>query len=455
MSSTSEVAPPSSSSYSTLQPPATASPTNASLGAAQACLKVLQASPGLSTWQTHGMLLGALGMAMVQGQGEAAPGIQSLQSLRDALDIVLGDGGSKEDGVTGPHQVPNEGSAAATQQSTSKTTSTTTVAAGPSGACAQVLQNPHLLSPIIDWLFHESHTLASRVALGQTALVNKEWQYISRQTCFWRPLVRALLPVVGDSDECMVQGRGHESYFACLSQYGKCLVQKQVKTGDDDVFAGLELHMEVWDAGVSSTRIYSAMGPIRPNIISGSTPEDPSTVLLRITGPNRKEVAGPVFSAADLDPAQRRYPTIVDCIGAGQQTPNPLHLCMRVTVTDSETGKMALIWQSGKSMKMSVNSCAEWVSQYLPEGGYYIRSTGWTPLRRLQADGSWSSGGQEELSAHAGFLLKRLPEQEEVDETEKKYVAAIVPAFHSSFGDIQFNVSEAKTAATFLRSLLE
>ena len=197
------------------------------------------------------------------------------------------------------------------------------------------------------------------------------------------------------------------------------------------------------------------MGPIRPNIISGTTPEDPSTVLLRITGPHRKEVAGPAFSAADLDPAQRRYPTIVDCIGAGQQTTNPLHLCMRVTVTDRETGKMALLWQSGKGMKMSVNSCAEWVSQYLPEGGYYIRSTGWTPLRRLQSDGSWSSGGQEELSAHAGFLLKRLPEQEEVDETEKKYMAAIVPSFHSSFGDIQFNVSEAKTAATFLRSLLE
>jgi hypothetical protein len=311
------------------------------------------------------------------------------------------------------------------------------------------------LTPIIGWLFHERHTLASRVALGQTALVNKEWHYISRQTCFWRPLVRAILPVVGDNDECMVQGRGHESYFTCLSKYGKCLVQKQVKTGDDDVFAGLEMHMEVWDAGASSARIYSAMGPIRPNIIAGTTPGDPPSVLLRITGPHRKEVAGPAFSAADLDPEQRRYPTIVDCIGAGQQTANPLHLCMRVTVTDRETGKMALIWQSGKSMKMSVNSCAEWVSQYLPEGGYYIRSTGWTPLHRLQADGSWSAGGQEEISTHAGFLLKRLPDQEEVDETEKKYMAAIVPAFHSSFGDIQFNVPEAKTAATFLRSLLE
>jgi hypothetical protein len=62
--------------------------------------------------------------------------------------------------------------------------------------------------------------------------------------------------------------------------------------------------------------------------------------------------------------------------------------------------------------------------------------------------------GRAKISANARFLLKILPNQEDLDEREKKYMAAIVPAFHSSFGDIQFKVPKAKTVATFLRSLL-
>lgn len=374
---------------------------------------------------------------MLRGQGEAIS-LRSLRSLRDALNDVLDDGGI------------NVGDSPIKYTATATSISTTI----GSAAGAQVLHDPHLMTLIIGWLFHERHTLASRLALGQAALMSREWRHISRQTCFWRPLVRELMPVVGDCEESMVQGRGYEGYFACLAQYGKCLVEKRVKTGEGDVLENLEMHVEVWDAGVVSARIYSAMGSIRTTIVQGTTPEDPLTVILRISGPHRKEVAGPAFSAADRDPVQRRFPTIVDCFQASHLLDNPLHLCMRVMVSDRQTGNMALVWESGKTMKYDVTSCAEWVSDYVPGIAYFVRSAGWTALRRCQADGSWSSG-EEELSAYAGFLLQALPNQEGVDETEKKFVAATLPTFHSSFADLHFNMPDAKTVASFLRSLLK
>lgn len=219
--------------------------------------------------------------------------------------------------------------------------------ARPFVACAKVLHNTNLLTPIIDWLFHEHHTLPSRVALGNIALVCKDWRHISRRTCFWRPLLRELLPVVEANDESMVQGHGQEKHFAFLCNYGKCLVEKKVLTGDKDLFDGLELQMEVWNAGnaeLPSHRIYSAVGPIEATKI---TP----MVALRMRGAQRKEVAGPVFSTADLDPVQRQYPTIAECFSTAHEANTPVHLCLRVIVLDRQRGRMALVWESGKEAK--------------------------------------------------------------------------------------------------------
>ncbi len=104
-----------------------------------------------------------------------------------------------------------------------------------------MLEDAQILTSFIGWLLHERDSLPSRMALGQTALVSKEWRNISHQTCFWRPLVRELLLVVCN-DESLVQRQG---YFARLSQCGKCLAEEEVLMGDHLLFDGLETHMEV------------------------------------------------------------------------------------------------------------------------------------------------------------------------------------------------------------------
>lgn len=182
---------------------------------ARACHQVLQGALTLSSMPVEGIsqLLG--GMMALQGRGDATATMPALRTLRDAFDHVLGDGASSE-------------SAKRKQVDAAEDNNISTT---PSTACAQVLRSKpgHLLTCIIGWLFHERHTLPSRVALGQTAPVSKEWCHISRQTCFWRPLVGALLPSVGANDESMVQGRGCKGYFDCLCNYGKCLAERPVR----------------------------------------------------------------------------------------------------------------------------------------------------------------------------------------------------------------------------------
>lgn len=190
-------------------------------------------------------------------------------------------------------------------------------------------------------------------------------------------------------------------------------------------------------------------------------PDKPSIVILRMTGPQRIEVAGPAFSAVDLEPQEQRYPTLKACVGDAHLSSNPLHLCVRVMVTDSRSGKTALIWQSGKLRRYTLNSCQQWVRDLVPGAAHYLRTAGWTQLHHEPRKGPFLFSGaaeeekKKEINSYFGLGLYTLPGQEGVEEKEKKYVAASVPGYHSTLGEMHFNVPEAETVATFLRSLLE
>lgn len=439
----------SSSASSSSLPPQPGQPTKA----AHACLQVLQDAAALLPMYIQGVrhLLG--GGEALKGQDTAPAATHALRTLRDALDDVLGDGAKG-------NRANQDNTLNKKQDAVVSPPSTTDISTAHSTACAQVLNSKTglLLTSIVGWLFHERDTLTSRVALSKAALVSKEWRHISRQACFWWPLVRALLPVVGTNEESLLRGRGHKGYFDCVCHYGYCLAEKQLLTGDSALFQGLEMHIDVWNAGFPSRRIYSAMGPIKAIVIDDDSPENPLTTLLHITGPLRKEVAGPAFSAADFDPMQRRYCTLKECVQAARSPSNPLHLCVRVTVTDRLTGKMALVFEVGKSMYWSLTGCFQvWVRDLVP-GADHFMSTEWTELHRLHGkDRSLSSGdnGEEEISAYVGLSLRTLPGQEGVDEAEKKYTTAIEPSHHSSLASFKFNVLKPKTVASFPRSLLE
>ena len=61
---------------------------------------------------------------------------------------------------------------------------------------------------------------------------------------------------------------------------------------------------------------------------------------------------------------------------------------------------------------------------------------------------------EQRMEVQAGFVLHALPGPGRVDEIDQKFVAAIVPGFNTSFGDIMFESYELKAVAAFLRSLM-
>lgn len=397
------------SSPSSLEPPTTSSPPFA---AAHASLQVLLGEAALLPTRVQGVRQLLQAVAVLQGEDKAANVMHSLRTLRAALDDVLGDGASRDSAKRKRADPDQDDKITENQDTDAPTPAASTISTEHSTACARVLQTTPLLSTIVGWLFHERPTLASRVALGQTALVSKEWLHISRQACFWRPLARELMLAA------LREGRDQEGYFDCLASYGKCLVERQVLTGDSALFDGLELHIKIWNAAVlSGGRIYSAVGPIRAEAV------DSAVTRLIVTGPQRKEVAGPAFFAVILDPVEREYSTIVDYIDNAHELNNPLHLCVRVRVMDSGTGKMALVSESGKLTRyFASDRNALLLQNLLPGAAYTVCSAGWTRLHfrgQKKASSSYHHvEGLEEMSAYNEFPLQLLPGQGHVNETE-------------------------------------
>lgn len=182
---------------------ATARAAHIDSSAPLACLQVLQSAVTLASMPAEGVCQIMKGMVATQGQRLTAA-MQALRALRDTMDEVLEDGGSNE----GERKRKRVTACPDDNERQSADSTITTFTADRFAAYTRVLQDPHLLTPIVGWLFHEQHTGSSRTALGQTALVSKDWTYISRQTCFWQPILQELRPVVGDNDESLVQGRG-------------------------------------------------------------------------------------------------------------------------------------------------------------------------------------------------------------------------------------------------------
>ena len=319
------------------------------LAGAQACLQALRNASVFLPKHQQAMheLLEAI--VLWEGEREARGAKENMLILRHYLGEVFGDKESRRCERWDITKPPQDYQSRRNRGRTDLTINTATIAARSSSNCGEVLHTPLLVSSIIGWFVHKDQPAPSRVALGQTALINKEWRHISRQDCFWRPLVGKLLPVLEEKEEKWVYDRGYDGY---LCHYGFCLTEKEVLTGDNALFDGLEMQMEVFNAAtVPPARIYSALGPIRARL---SPFEDDlyrgSTISLFISGPHRQEIA-PAFSMVDLDPAHQRYSTIEDWFDTAHYDSNPLHLCMRVTVPDIRTGKVALVFDTNKNKK--------------------------------------------------------------------------------------------------------
>ncbi|GAB5037191.1 Hypothetical protein NocV09_06600060 [Nannochloropsis oceanica] len=264
-----------------------------------------------------------------------------------------------------------------------------------SSSYANVVVPPRSLPPSLPP--SESITRHDRTVLSTLSLVCREWKDTARQGQFWRPILKAVYPVAfvqkeeeeeeegeeegaGGAAAARARRRGEEggreggrdcwrrgargrlhqlsssssssspsasrppsppSYFALLRDQGRAILHRQLLIhGTLPPPHSLLLQFEVIDM-MDGLRLLSCSGPFRVVPIEG-------TILLRLTGPTRKEIVGPPFSAASRDPPLHRYLTMGDYFKKANQAAYPTRIHVRATMVCTRTGRRSVIWESGK-----------------------------------------------------------------------------------------------------------
>ena len=264
-----------------------------------------------------------------------------------------------------------------------------------------VLSNPDLLATIMRALLPGGR--ASVPLLGKLACINKTSKRISRQDSLWAPITAALLPVTTVDDQALTrrQRSGEEQdtrHFAYLRDYGKSLLTCPMHMQPSQWFQGLIMGVEIWEEK-TGLQIYSASGSIDALVyVHGD-------VSLGLKYRSGKDVIGPAFSAARFSTiGGYQFEGMADIMVKSHLEEALLSLCIRVTITDDASGKMAVVWRSRKATMGVI------VLDLHPIGQVCLRpgSMGvWTAAHPLLVP------GHNALSARIDFVLE--PEAYPVD----------------------------------------
>jgi hypothetical protein len=249
----------------------------------------------------------------------------------------------------------------------------------------------------------------SAKALGQVALVCREWREVSSRKDLWKCVEREVVPALWQEEQGG-SGRGR------LVQYGRLLVAERRVWSENDWSAGLELHVEVFDR-MDGLQMLSARGTLEWKV-----EQHCEVTRLRLSASPAVEVCGASFSAASRDPEQRRFANIREYFTRGHQAEYPCSLCVRVTVRDQRTGKGGLLWEEGKEEAGCADPVPHWETR-LPEGSIRVRFD----ARRIV----WGRG--DSLDECTSFHICPDPDQAGVADDQRLYRVAAAEA--NSMGD--------------------
>jgi hypothetical protein len=224
------------------------------------------------------------------------------------------------------------------------------------------------------------------------------------------------------------RGRDH------LASHGKCVLQRGVWTGYDAI-TGLRAHLEIWDEA-DGMRLLSVEG------VPTLTPAG-EVVCFGITGSDRTEVAGPLFSVAGRDP---RLDTVQQVFTRNHEADSRSCISVRALMTDERTGRRALLWALSGAARFVTAAPSDYWQNFLPDGSIAVMSAR-SPLVLARA------GPSEDAHAYVRFFLMPAPGQDGVPDREKKY--RVAPGDDTtSFAAILFCMNSHGKVASLLRSLL-
>lgn len=253
--------------------------------------------------------------------------------------------------------------------------------------------------------------LEHRKQLGELALVCRQWRDLAQSERFWRPIVLQLFPRLsptaldhdeedpaaagaasttdasaatvagveanvavaelgggatgGVNDQTGPQAMVPDWYRKYLIQFGRCLFDRPVRQGPwhEGITLSFDLHDEQ-----DGIRLFSSTGPIR---FTGTT--IPGITAMKLTG-RRRRVTAP-FSAASRDRKLGALTSIEELFQEGDSGEYSVAFTIRVTARDERTGKMALLFSSGKRTKRWVEPLGE--DMGVPQGTLLVNQ-GWS-----------------------------------------------------------------------------
>jgi hypothetical protein len=242
-------------------------------------------------------------------------------------------------------------------------------------------------------------------ALGQVSLVSRLWREECLREGLWVGVEEEVVPALWREEQGgrVTVGRGR------LVQYGRVLLAERRVWSGNDWWAGLELHVEVFDR-MDGLQMLSARGPLKWNLQEAN-----GWTTLFLPPLPAVEVRGSSFSAASRDPEQRRFASIGAYFSQGHRSGYPCSLCVRVTVRDQRTGKGGLLWEEGKgTARLFRDPTPDW-EQALPEGAKGVLSY------KVSMVGAQGEG----LKCCTNLYVCPEPDQEGVAEEDRLYHVAM------------------------------
>jgi hypothetical protein len=124
-------------------------------------------------------------------------------------------------------------------------------------------------------------------------------------------------------------------------QYGRFLKGQReiahIPLSANAFLEGLEGHVEVFDR-MDGLQMLSMRGPV-------SFSAEECLFMEFLAESPQVQIKNAAFSAASRDPVQRRFATMREYFKRGSGEEYPCCLCMRVTLRDMRTGRMAVVWE--------------------------------------------------------------------------------------------------------------
>jgi hypothetical protein len=178
--------------------------------------------------------------------------------------------------------------------------------------------------------------------LGQLSVVCRKWREVSLREAWWGRVAEDMLPLLWEEEEQTGQAGSSRGRVV---QYGRFLKGQRelahIPHSDNGFLEGLEGHVEVFDR-MDGLQMFSMRGPV-----TFIQQEGYVDMELLAEGPRPcLHVDGAAFSAARRGPkGMSLVATVRAYFTRGNGEEYPCCLCIRVTLRDTRTGRMAVVWE--------------------------------------------------------------------------------------------------------------